>query len=179
MISKKLLIQTSDAVEQYVRQTIVDALRAKIEQTVLSADAGTTEKPTGIRYNKVAETIRDFATLVDAEASIDGKEDYNEKVYILSPKMKAALRSMTKGEGNGNVFNNGEVDGVRALTTAALGSDAVAVYGDFSNLVIGTFGAVDIVVEQEPKFGAIRLTINAYVDAATVRDNFVVEKIGA
>ncbi len=179
LISKKLLIQTSDAVEQYVRQTIVDALRAKIEQTILSADAGTTEKPTGIRYNKVAETITDFATLVDAEASIDGKEDYGEKVYILSPKMKAALRSMTKGQGNGNVFENGEVDGVRALTTAALGSDAVAVYGDFSNLVIGTFGAVDIVVEQEPKFGAIRLTINAYVDAAKVRDNFVVEKIGA
>lgn len=178
LISKKLLIQTSDAVEQYVRQTIVDALRAKIEATVLSADAGTTEKPAGIRYNKTAEEITDFASLVDAEASIDGKEDYNEKVYILSPKMKAALRSMTKGQGNGNVFENGEVDGVRALTTAALGSDAVAIYGDFSNIVLGTFGAVDIVVEQEPKYGAIRLTINAYVDAATVRDNFVVEEIG-
>ena len=178
LISKKLLIQTSDAVEAYVRQTIVDALRAKIEATVLSADAGTTEKPAGIRYNKTAEEITDFASLVDAEASIDGKEDYNEKVYILSPKMKAALRSMTKGQGNGNVFENGEVDGVRALTTASLGSDAVAIYGDFSNIVIGTFGAVDIVVEQEPKYGAIRLTINAYVDAATVRDNFVVEEIG-
>lgn len=179
LISKKLLIQTSDAVEQYVRQTIVDALRAKIEQTVLSADAGTTEKPQGIRYNKLAETIRDFATLVDAEASIDGKEDYNEKVYILSPKMKAALRSMTKGQGNGNVFENGEVDGVRALTTAALGGDAVAIYGDFSNLVIGTFGAVDITIEQEPKLGAVRLTLNAYVDATTIHNNFVVEKIGA
>lgn len=178
LISKKLLIQTSDAVEAYVRQTIVDALRAKIEATVLSADAGTTEKPAGIRYNKTAEEITDFASLVDAEASIDGKEDYNEKVYILSPKMKAALRSMTKGQGNGNVFENGEVDGVRALTTAALGSDAVGIYGDFSNLVLGTFGAIDIVVEQEPKYGAIRLTINAYVDAATVRDNFVVEEIG-
>lgn len=178
LISKKLLIQTSDAVENYVRQTIVDALRAKIEATILSADAGTTEKPAGIRYNKTAEEITDFASLVDAEASIDGKEDYNEKVYILSPKMKAALRSMTKGQGNGNVFENGEVDGVRALTTASLGSDAVGIYGDFSNVVIGTFGAVDIVVEQEPKFGAIRLTINAYVDAATVRDNFVVEEIG-
>ena len=178
LISKKLLIQTSDAVEQYVRQTIVDALRAKIEQTVLSADAGTTEKPAGIRYNKTAENITDFASLVSAEANIDGKEDYNEKVYILSPKMKAALRSMTKGQGNGNVFENGEVDGVRALTTAALGSDAVAVYGDFSNVVIGTFGGVDLVVEQEPKYGAIRLTINAYVDAAKVRDNFIIEKIG-
>lgn len=178
LISKKLLIQTSDAVENYVRQTIVDALRAKIEATVLSADAGTTEKPAGIRYNKTAEEITDFASLVDAEAAIDGKEDYNEKVYILSPKMKAALRSMTKGQGNGNVFENGEVDGVRALTTASLGSDAVGIYGDFSNIVLGTFGAIDIVVEQEPKYGAIRLTINAYVDAATVRDNFVVEKIG-
>lgn len=178
LISKKLLIQTSDAVEQYVRQTIVDALRAKIEQTVLSADAGTAEKPAGIRYNKTAEEITDFASLVDAEALNDGKEDYNEKVYILSPKMKAALRSMTKGQGNGNVFENGEVDGVRALTTAALGSDAVGIYGDFSNLVLGTFGAVDIVVEQEPKLGAIRLTLNAYVDAATIHDNFVVEEIG-
>lgn len=178
LISKKLLIQTSDAVENYVRQTIVDALRAKIEATVLSADAGTTEKPAGIRYNKTAEEITDFASLVDAEAAIDGKEDYNEKVYILSPKMKAALRSMTKGQGNGNVFENGEVDGVRALTSAALGSNAVGIYGDFSNLVLGTFGAIDIVVEQEPKYGAIRLTINAYVDAATVRDNFVIEKIG-
>lgn len=178
LISKKLLIQTSDAVEAYVRQTIVDALRAKIEATVLSADAGTTEKPAGIRYNKAAEKITDFASLVDAEASLDGKEDYNEKVYILSPKMKAALRSMTKGQGNGNVYENGEVDGVRALTTAALGSDAVGIYGDFSNVVLGTFGAVDIVVEQEPKLGAIRLTLNAYVDATKIHDNFVVEEIG-
>lgn len=182
LISKKLLVQSqNESIEEYVRNTIIEAVRAKLEETILGDAAGTTEKPAGMRYNKTVTTVTDFADLVDAEASVDGMEDYNPKSYILSNKAKAAFRAMEKGTGgNGMVMQDGEIDGTAAITTAAL-TDKNFIYGDFSNVVIGNFSGLDIVVDSisAAAQAAVKITINFWVDYALVRDNFVYGKIGA
>lgn len=182
LISKKLLIQSqNESIEEYVRNTIIEAVRAKLEETILGDAAGTTEKPQGMRYNKTVTTVTDFADLVDAEASVDGMEDYNAKSYILSNKAKAAFRAMEKGTGgNGMVMQDGEIDGTAAITTAAL-SEKNFIYGDFSNVVIGNFSGLDIVVDSisAAAQAAVKITINFWVDYCLVRDNFVYGEIGA
>ena len=173
-ISKKLLVQAENSsVEAYVRQTIIDALKAKIEETVLGDAAGTTEMPAGIRYGLTPVEVADFADLVAAEAEVDDLVSTGDNRYILSNKAKAALRSMTKGQGNGLVYENGEVDGTRAHVTAHIDGKNF-IYGDMSSIVIANFGAVDIEVLPEPKYGAVSLTLNAYVDVAYTRDGAVI-----
>ena len=182
LISKKLLVQSqNESIEEYVRNTIIEAVRAKLEETILGDAVGTTEKPAGMRYNKSVTTVTDFADLVDAEASVDGMEDYNPKSYILSNKAKAAFRAMQKGTGgNGMIMQDGEIDGTAAITTAAL-TDKNFIYGDFSNVVIGNFSGLDIVVDSisAAAQAAVKITVNFWVDYALVRDNFVYGEIGA
>ena len=49
-------------------------------------------------------------------------------------------------------------------------------YGDFSNLAIAQWGAIDLVVDPYTKAseGMIRLVINAYFDAKVLRDGTIV-----
>ena len=99
----------------------------------------------------------------------------------MSNKAKAALRCMLKGtNATGMVYENGEVDGTKAFNTSNV-SGTQYVFGDFSNLAIGSWGGVDLTVDPYTKAadGQIRLVVNMYVDAAILREEaFVTGEIG-
>ncbi len=175
-ISKKFLIQTNPSSEEYIRQNIINAVRAKIEETLLGKLAETTARPAGIRYDKTAETIANFTDLCDLEASVEEVDYASDKVYVISPKAKASLRGMAKtGAGNGLVYENGEIDGTKALSTAAMGTDKDVLYGAFNQLIIGNFGSMDIVVDQvtQARKNAVRLVINIWLDGKVARENAI------
>jgi hypothetical protein len=91
--------------------------------------------------------------------------------YIMSPTAKGILRGMAKtGTNNGLVFENNEIDGTPALVTSHI-SNSKLIYGDFSNLVIGSWGNLDLTVDTVTLAadGCIRLVINAYFDAKVLR----------
>ena len=68
------------------------------------------------------------------------------------------------------VYENGEVDGTKAYNTSNV-SGTNYVYGDFSNLAIGSWGGVDLTVDPYTKAadGQIRLVVNMFVDAVVLR----------
>ena len=82
----------------------------------------------------------------------------------LSPKAKAALRTASKGDNQGFVMENGEVNGIKTLCTSACKG---VVLGNFNEYVIAQWGAIDLTVDPYTKAsdGKIRLVINAYFDA--------------
>ena len=49
-------------------------------------------------------------------------------------------------------------------------------YGDFSNLAVGQWGGIDLVVDPYTKAadGCVRLVINAYFDAKVLREDAIV-----
>ena len=117
-----------------------------------------------------------FEDLCIVEATLEEDKFIGDKHYILSPKAKAALRSMIKGtNGTGMVFENGEVDGTPAVSTGMI-TGKNGVVGDFSQLVIGQWGAIDITVDPytKAKNATIVLTVNAWFDAKVVREGAVV-----
>ena len=88
-----------------------------------------------------------------------------------SNKAKAALRAMAKSSKSTQlVFENGEVDGTKALNTSHVAGKKY-IYGDFSNLAIGQWGAIDLTVDPYTlaRSGQIRLVVNAYFDAKILR----------
>lgn len=172
-ISKQLLAQDTIGVENAIRADIVNALSDKLQSTVFGSAAKSDNQPAGI-FNGVTATVADtFAKLTKLEAQVENKNVYGEMKYLLSPDAKADLRAMAKSSKNTQlVYEGGEVDGVPAVTTSSVeGSNFV--YGDFSNLAIGSWGDIDITIDEYTQAvnGCVRLIVNAYFDAAILRSD--------
>ena len=140
-ISKQLLNQDSIGVEQLIRQDIINAINNKLEATILGSAAGGTA-PAGMFYGQTPTLANTFATIAGLEATVEAANILGECKYIISPSAKAALRPLAKGNNvNQSIFANNEIDGTPALTTTHVAANQF-VYGDFSNLAIGQWGAI-------------------------------------
>lgn len=176
-ISKQFLVQDSLDAENMIKADIVNAINSKLESTILGSASGTTTQPEGIFYTDGTLTSVDsFAKLCEFESDVEDANIMGECKYIMSNKAKAALRSMAKSTKSTQlVFENGTVDGTEVLNTSNVQGKNIA-YGDFSNLVIGQWGAIDLTVDPYTKAadGQIRLVVNAFFDAKVVRPNTIV-----
>lgn len=171
-ISKQFLVQDSLDAEALIRQDIVNAINSKLEATILGSSAGTTTQPEGIFYSESAlDEISDFAGLCDLEADVEDANVLGECKYVMSNKAKAAFRNMQKSAlTNELVMHDGNIDGTPVLNTSHVEGKNVA-YGDFSNLAIGQWGAIDLTVDpySQATNGKVRLVINAFFDAKVLR----------
>lgn len=181
-ISKQMIAQDSVDVESAIREDLVNAINSKLEETVLGATAGSATQPAGIFFIIKPTSVSDFAALVNKESDVEDANVIGECKYILSNKAKAALRSMSKGTKSTQlVYENGAVDGTVALNTSNVAGKNY-VYGDFSNLAIGSWGGVDLTVDPYTKAadGMIRIVVNMYVDAQVLRSAaFATGTVGA
>ena len=170
-ISKQLIAQDSIGVENAIRNDLVAAINAKLEETLLGDGVGSTTQPAGLFNAITADSVADFGDICDKEAQVEDANVLGECVYVMSNKAKSAMRSMLKGtNGTGMVYENGEVDGTKAFNTSNVEGKKY-LYGDFSNLAIGSWGGVDLTIDQFTKAadGQIRIVVNMYVDAQVLR----------
>lgn len=179
-VSREFLIQSSNDAEAMLRRDIIAAIGNKLEATILGADAGTDEKPEGLFNGVTAMTTAvKFADIVDAEAELDAANVNGAYTYILSPKAKAALRTLSKDAGSGRfVLEDNEIEGSKALVSSNVTAKGLVV-GDFSDYVIAQWGAIDLVVDNYSKSteGKVRLVVNAYFDAKPRRSTSFVRRI--
>lgn len=175
-VSKQFLVQDSLDAEAMIRQDIVNAINSKLEATILGSAAGTTTQPEGIFYSASAlDEISDFADVCDMEADVEDANVIGECKYIMSNKAKAAFRNMARSTDTTKlVMENGNIDGTEVLNTSHVEGKNVA-YGDFSNLAIGQWGAIDLTVDpfSQATNGKVRLVVNAYFDAKVLRPNTI------
>lgn len=170
-ISKQLIAQDTIGVENAIRRDIVNALNDKLEATLFGSAAGTTEKPAGLFYNATETNVDTFPQLCQFEAAVEAQNITGNMKYVMSPTAKATFRSMIKGtNATGMVFENGEMDGVQTFTTTNVASKKF-IYGDFSNLVVGNWGSLEITVDPytQATKSCIRLVINAFFDFKVAR----------
>lgn len=179
-VSKEFLLQDSNDAEAMLRRDIIAAIGNKLESTILGADAGTDEKPAGLFDGVTAMTTAvKFGDIVDAEAELDAANVSGAYTYILSPKAKAALRTLSKDAGSGRfVLEDGEIEGSKALVSSNVAAKGLVV-GDFTDYVIAQWGAIDLVVDNYTKAteGKVRLVVNAYFDAKPRRATSFVKRI--
>lgn len=172
-ISKQFIVQDSVGAEAAIREEIINALNSKLEATILGNGAGSATEPEGLLHIVTPTQVASFADVCDKESDLEAANVYGNMTYVMSPKAKSALRGMIKGtNGTGMVYENGEVDGTRALSTSHVkGTDYV--YGDFSQYIIGQWGNIDLTVDTVTLAadGQIRLVVNAFFDAKPLRAN--------
>lgn len=169
-ISKQLLIQDATNVDAVIMADLSKAVYDKLEATILGSAAGESGvKPAGIFYNASVTNTPYFRDVCNAEAELE-EANVNNFVYVASPKAKAAMRAMTYNDKTRTVFDQNTLDGVPVFTTSNIAENKYII-GDFSNMVIGQWGALDIVVDTVTLAAnaEILLVINAWFDVCIAR----------
>lgn len=170
-ISKQFLVQDSIGAENMIKNDIIAAINSKLEETILGSAAGSTTVPAGMFYGQTPTDVSTYGDLCDLEADLEDANILNPAVYVMSNKAKAIVRSMDKGGKHTElVYEGGELDGTPVYNTSNV-SSTNAIYGDFSNLAIGQWGAIDLTVDPYTKAaaGQVRLVVNAFFDAKVIR----------
>ena len=173
-ISKQFLTQDSVGAEEMLRSDIVNALVAKLEQTIFGDAVGDTTKPAGI-FNGAQVVAPSYAGVCDAEAALT---DYlGDKRFVMSPTAKSAFKQTTiSGEKSDLrlLMQGNEVDGYPVSSSSNVVTGGYA-FGDFSELVVAQWGGIDIVVDPYTLAtkNAIRLVINAFFDAKVRREGAI------
>lgn len=170
-ISKQLLAQDTIGVEAAIRRDIVNALNDKLQATILGSENKSDVKPAGIFYDVTETTISNYAGLCAFEAALDDANINGQKKYLMGNTAKATFRSMIKGtNATGMVLEANQIDGTPMINTSSVSTKKFA-YGDFSYLAIGSWGDLDITIDQYTQAvnGCVRLVINAFFDAVILR----------
>ena len=175
-VSKQFLLQDSVSAEALLRNDIVKAISNKLEATILGDGAGSTTQPKGL-FNGASE-IEDtsYATMVGLIQTLEEANVSGDIKYIVSPAIKAKLKTTSKDSGSGLfVMEGNEVDGIPVLTTSACEGIVV---GNFEDYVIGQWGGIDLTIDpySQATNGKVRLVVNAYFDAKPRRAEAFVAK---
>lgn len=169
--SKQFLAQDTIGAEAAIRRDIYNALVAQIQSTMLSAGAAGTNKPAGIFNGVTAKNISSYAELCNVEATVDDSNVKGERKYLMSNKAKAILRCMPKSSLTTElVLDGNDIDGTPVIANSDVPTTQYA-YGDFSNIVMGTWGNVDLIIDPYTLAAenSIRIVVNAFVDWKKVR----------
>lgn len=179
-ISNRLLMQESVDVDAQVRKMLSRGWANAINSAAINGPGGVA--PEGILNKTGVNTAADaaaaaasFAKIVELQGLIE-EDDSTELnlAYLLNPKLKAALKTKSKDAGSGRfIIDNNELDGYKFVSTSLVpagddGGTAVypLIFGDFSQLFIGQWGAVSFLVNpySEDLADSVRVTVNTHAD---------------
>ena len=193
-MSRLLMLESVPSIEQVVRNDLMMSIADRIEYYAING-TGSGGQPTGILNNGSvnnldisAGTDVDALTWADIIGLVKLVEEDNALLntatagFLSSPAVKAKLASTVRVASTDSVFllNSpwDELYGYKARFTSNVptnldpgdgGNDASAlIFGDFSQLMVGLFGAPSIIVNpySNDKAGTVRITIHQDVDVA-------------
>lgn len=167
-VSRKLMMQSDPSVEQLLRNDIVNTFARKIDEVAI--EGGGSNEPTGIIGNGSTNVVAmgtngaavTYAKVVDLikEVEVDNAI-INDTAFLTNPKVIAALRTVSKQssgvEGNFIMDPDGTVLGHQVASSTLVPSDlskgtgsnlSALIYGDFSQIMLGFYSGVDVVVDQ-------------------------------
>lgn len=180
-ISKQFLAQDSADCEAAILRDIVNAVNDKLEATVLGNES---DDPAhfSLFYNQSPTSISTFKGLTDLEASVENANIFGRMSYLVSPSAKSTLRNMAMGaRTNRLVLEGNDIDGTPVYSSTNVGKGVGSgtpfvqsgnlIYGDFTNLVIGQWGGLDLTIDTvtQALAGKVRVVINAFFGVGVLR----------
>lgn len=169
-VSKQFLLQDSASAEALLRADIVRAIANKLEATILGDKDGSATQPKGLFYDVADYYDISYESIVELVAYLEQQNVTGDIKFILSPLMKALLKTTKKDEGSGLfVMEDGEIDGLPVLSTSACMGLAI---GNWADYVIAQWGGIDLTIDpySQATNGKVRLVVNAYFDAKPRRE---------
>ncbi|PWW04977.1 phage major capsid protein [Mangrovibacter plantisponsor] len=139
-----IMQKSASAAERFVSDAILKGSANKLEKLVMAevvAEAGSNTDVTAVDYDTVIDGLATLGTNNVSEANI---------VAVMSPAMAALCRKVVvKGNTNAKFLLEGTGDnmvlaGSTPVVVSTLVADGVVVMGDFSNIVIASWGDLEL-----------------------------------
>jgi HK97 family phage major capsid protein len=151
-LSRQLIMQSSPDVETLIREDLARAVAEKVDEALINGGA-TAVEPTGIlRASGTLSGSMAGPTWAQILAVIGLLEDNNVPgawQWLFSPKSARVLRGTTKNAANLEyLLQEGRTGELPAMATSfvpdADATHGTAIVGDFSQVMIGIWGALDL-----------------------------------
>lgn len=188
-ISRRLLLQSSIDVENMVQGDLAAVLGLAIQQAAISG-SGASNQPTGLLTAITASVIGGtnglaptWQNMIDLETGVAAANaDIGSMAYLTNAKMRGKLKSTQKFSGTNGMpiwdAGNTPINGYRCGVTNAVPSNltkgtssgvcSAAIFGNFSDLIIGMWGTLDLLVDPYTgsTAGTVRVVTLQDVDVA-------------
>lgn len=170
--SRKLLLQSTPAIDGLINTDLQRIANLGVDKAVFHGRGHTTYgEPqgiygtSGIGLNTV-KTSWTWADILAMETAVAAANlEVNTSAYITTPTIRGSLKGTLKASGvSGYIWENNEVNGYRAFASNQITAGFVF-FGDFSQVVIGEWSGLDIVVDAvTSKVGLVYVTVFVSVD---------------
>lgn len=171
-ISRQFLSQSPEDAESILINDLAAAIAEKLDETVFGCESGSTATPAGLlnadaEYMVSGKTIADmsFNDVLELEELVEEKNGTNF-VFITDPKVKYALRGTQMASGLQFVWENGEIDGRKAVVSNSV-CEGGLICMDPRDLAVAVWPETVITVDPFTLAGKnqIKVTVNYLCDA--------------
>ena len=150
--SRSLFLQSSIDVENLVRKDLARNIAIEIENQAING-VGTESKPLGMLNVSGINTesgVAAFSDFVNAEASLSTDNALQGSLgYLMNSALRGTLKTTEKASGTNGIFvyeSNDTINGYRAHVSNSM-PDSTAVFANFSDVMIGLWSGLDIMVD--------------------------------
>ena len=186
-VSRQMLVQDSLGVEAMLRADLINSIASKLEATILGGDTTSAEKPDGLftGYATAAEALS-WKGIVGLETTVDlANALMGNTKYIVHTSLAGLAKTTLKDTGvSGYIMSeNGQMNGYDTLRTNAVYSksttDFGALFGNWADLLIGQWGALDLTVDPytEADKAFVRIIVNSYWDVCLRREKSIAKAL--
>lgn len=171
----ELLRQSSPAAEAMVREDLISGIALAIDKAAFQG-TGASNQPLGllntagigtVTLADVSGKVPTWAEIVEMEGLIDDENALIENLsYLFRAPIAAALKSQSKDSGSGRfVIDGSECNGYRYHKSSQLPVNA-SVFGNFADLIIGTWGVVELIPDRDALSGGLKIGCHQLADVA-------------
>mgnify|MGYP001195920605 CR=1 FL=1 len=174
-MTRQAILQSTPAIEALVRDDLTQALALAIDKGALEG-SGSSGQPTGIlntvgvnKPTAFAAAVPTFAEMVALETALaEDNALLGNLAYITDAATYGGLKTKAKDAGSGMfVLENNEANGYRVIRSQQATAGNVY-FGNFSDLLIGMWGGLDLTVDPytASSSGTVRIVALQSVDVA-------------
>lgn len=157
--SKDVILNPSVEVGESIQEDLINSVYDKVQTTMFN----------DIYDSASTITVSGYSDIVNLEY-IAATKNISNGVYLVSPLAAKSLKLMKNGDSP--IISNGMINGYRVIESPSLSGESI-IFGDFTKLLLGQWGALDITLDSVTKApkGIVRLTINSYWNWGIIDDN--------
>lgn len=184
-VSNQMLAQDSIGAENLFKKDLVDAVADLLNKTIFGNGAVSATQPKGIFNGTTAGSELSWSAVTDLIGNIGEANALTDNAkFVTHPQLMARMMSTPTGVASTGFIANtmgltnsiGPYPLIASSGVAKIGSAYGIAFGDFSEMIIGKWGGVQVLVDPYTQAGKgiTRFVISIYTDAIVKRDKAIV-----
>jgi HK97 family phage major capsid protein len=172
-ISRNLMIQADPSVEGIIRDDITMGVAQALDTVALNG--GGSNEPSGVLQttgigsvtlaDQTGAKIPTWGEVIDIETEVSQDNALDGSLaYVMPPAIAGGCKQTAKDSGSGLFLMDGNsMNGYPVAVTSNCPANTI-IFGNWSDLIIGQFGAVEVLTERSASTGILTLGIHLACD---------------